>query len=335
MARAWFDDYDIVLAASERIVDMVRRLSSKTASLLPIATNPDRFQGHGSRPDLACDVLFMGSYWGQPRDVIDALPALAERGYSVRVYGRGWEDVPGMAALHRGFLAYDDVPRAYASARIVVDDATEPTKACGSVNSRVFDALAMGAVVVSSGELGVHDLFDVAFPTWSDGPSLTALVESILHEPEPYLARAGGYQSLVLAGAHVRAAGAGRPGPAGSVGVRHALRPAHRSPELGRRRDLGRSPLRPCAAALTRTGRPPDPRAPAARLGCARRCPRRRGPAHLRSQGGADEVRARSICSGTSVTRIEPARSYTTATTMSSSPRMSSPRAWHRAPMSP
>jgi O-antigen biosynthesis protein len=198
LERSWFDDYDLVFAASSRIVDMVRERTSKVAALLPIATNPDRFGGARPDPDLACDVLFAGGYWGQHRAVIDALPALAERGFKVNVHGRGWDAVPGFEALDRGFLAYEDLPRAYASARVVVDDATVPVNAYGSVNSRVFDALAAGAVVVSDGAVGVRELFDDSFPTWSDPESLVALVEAILADPGPAAERARTYQDTVV-----------------------------------------------------------------------------------------------------------------------------------------
>jgi O-antigen biosynthesis protein len=199
LGRPWFDEYDLVFGSSRRIVDMVHERSAKVASLLPIATNPDRFASAEASPDLACDVLFMGSYWGEYRDIVDALPALAARGFSVHVHGRGWGAVPGFAGLDRGFISYEDVPRAYASARIVVDDAASSTKAYGSVNSRVFDALAMGAIVVSNGSLGVHDLFDASFPTWSDASSLVDLVGSILGEPERSAERTGTYRATVLA----------------------------------------------------------------------------------------------------------------------------------------
>jgi len=197
--RPWFDEYDIVFASSDRIVTMIRDGSSKVATLLPLATNPDRFDHPVRRPELACDVLFVGNYWNQHRGVVDALPALAEHGLSVRVHGRRWDEVPGFAAIDRGFIAYEDVADAYASARIVIDDAAISTKACASVNSRVFDALAAGSVVVSNGLLGVHDLFGEGFPTWSDGPSLVDLVESIVRDPDRAATDATGYRAQVLA----------------------------------------------------------------------------------------------------------------------------------------
>ena len=199
VARPWFDDYDLVFASSEPIAHLVRAESAKVASVLPIATNPARFADAEPREDLACDVLFVGSYWKEERDVVKALPALAERGIPVHVHGRGWDAVPEFAAIDRGYLDYDDVPSAYASARIVVDDAASSTKEYGSVNSRVFDALAAGAVVVSSGALGVHELFGPTFPTWSDAPSLIREVEKLLAEPEAAAERAHADASRVLA----------------------------------------------------------------------------------------------------------------------------------------
>jgi spore maturation protein CgeB/GT2 family glycosyltransferase len=198
LERAWFDEYDIVFGSSDRIAAMVREGSSKVATMLPLATNPDRFGHPVQRPELACDVLFVGNYWSQPRGVVEALPALTERGLSVRVHGRRWDEVPAFSAIDRGFIAYEDIPDAYASARVVIDDAAISTKGCASVNSRVFDALAAGAVVVSNGALGVHDLFDDGFPTWSDARSLVELVEGILGDPDRAAEEAGRYRGQVL-----------------------------------------------------------------------------------------------------------------------------------------
>jgi len=211
LARRWFDDYDIVFASSDRMAAEVTGNSAKAVSVLPIATNPARFGSAEAREDLACDVLFVGSYWNQHRAVIDALAVLADQGFSVHVYGNGWDSVPSFAGIHRGFLAYDDVPSAYASARVVVDDATLSTVATGSVNSRVFDAVAVGAIVVTNGARGVAELFGDDFPTWSDAPSLVALVDTILRAPAAFAERAASYRSRTLAEhTYVRRAGAVR-----------------------------------------------------------------------------------------------------------------------------
>ena len=197
--RPWFDEYDLVFASSDRIVDMVARPECeggvdccRSRPTRPASAPPQRAR----RSPATCSSS--GSNWSQHRDVDDALPALAARGYSVHVHGRGWDTVPGFEGLDRGYLPTTTSPAAYASARIVVDDAASSTKACGSVNSRVFDALAMGAVVVSNSVPGVHDLFDDSFPTWSDATSLVRLVETILGSPDVASARAAAYRTRVL-----------------------------------------------------------------------------------------------------------------------------------------
>ena len=84
--------------SSERIVEMVGRESAKVASSAPHRDQPDAVRRRRAEPGCsACDVLFIGSYWNQHRDVVDALPALAARGHSVHVHGRGWDDVPGFS----------------------------------------------------------------------------------------------------------------------------------------------------------------------------------------------------------------------------------------------
>ena len=198
LGRPWFDDYDLVFGSSEPIVEMVRAGSAKVAELLPIATNPARFRPVEPDPELACDVLFVGNYWGEPRSVVDALPVLAAEGLDVHVHGRGWERLPEFDGLARGPLDYDDVPRAYASARFVVDDAAAPTAPYGSVNSRVFDALASGALVLSDGERGVRDLFGERFPTWSDGRDLGARIRDLGGDPAATRRLAGELRETVL-----------------------------------------------------------------------------------------------------------------------------------------
>ena len=209
LEREWFDDFDIVFGSSDRIVERVREGSSKVASLLPLATNSDRFAPSEPDPARACDVLFVGNFWGQHRHIAEALPALAQSGLRVDVYGRGWDKLPAFADLHRGFLAYDDIPAAYASAGVVVDDAALPTLAYGSVNSRVFDALGAGAIVATNGRLGVDALFDGEFPTWTDGDSLVSVVRAILADPKPARRLATRYRTAVLA-SHTYAARAVR-----------------------------------------------------------------------------------------------------------------------------
>ena len=194
--RPGFDDYDIVLASSSRSKEIIEERSSQVASVLPLATNPIRFAPGAGDSTLCCDLAFTGNHWDAPRDVAKALPGLASE-YEVKVFGSGWEDVAGMAPLVAGILPYEDLPCAYASAALVVDDSATHAKPFHAVNSRVFDALASGTLVVTNCE-GAAELFDAEFPTWKDEASLRRVVSELQADPTRTQELAERYRAKVL-----------------------------------------------------------------------------------------------------------------------------------------
>ncbi len=183
LGHDWFDDYDLVLASSSRSKELIDQRSVHVARLLPLATNPDRF-GHGNRQaDRVVDVTTTTNRWGQARGVEHLLPRLRDAGRAVSVYGRGWDAVPEMAGIARGSAAYDDLPDVYASTTIVLDDTAGPTMPYGAVNSRVFDALASGALVVTDNVAGADELFDGLLPAAEGEDERLALVARWLDDP--------------------------------------------------------------------------------------------------------------------------------------------------------
>jgi glycosyltransferase involved in cell wall biosynthesis len=198
-AKAWFDNYDVVLVSSGRSKEIVEQQSAQVAHVFPLATNPQRFYPRPPNPALSSDAVFVGSHWGVERGIDEALPVLAASGHRVAIYGRGWEDQPGLADLSGGLLPYDSLPEVYSSAALAIDDAAISTKPYGSVNSRVFDALAVGTLVLTDNALGVRELFDEDFPTWDDAESLVAGVGDLLADLERRSALAERYRRQVLA----------------------------------------------------------------------------------------------------------------------------------------
>ena len=162
LGHPWFDEYDIVLASSEKSREIIASRSTRTPALMPLATNPERFKPGEPSEELRADLLFVGNSWGVGRGIETVLPQVAE-GLTVSVFGRGWETTE-LAPFHRGSLGFERLPAAYRSAQIVLDDTAGPTLPYGALNARVFDALASGALVVSDNEVGVRELFGDAFP---------------------------------------------------------------------------------------------------------------------------------------------------------------------------
>ena len=125
--------------------------------------------------------MFVGNRWGVARQIEDILPEIAAD-HRVRVFGRGWAE-SALAPFDEGPLDYDRLVDAYNSATLVVDDTAGPTLPYGSVNSRVFDSLASGALVVSDNEVGVRSLFGERFPVATDADQLRAVLDWIDREP--------------------------------------------------------------------------------------------------------------------------------------------------------
>ena len=126
--------------------------------------------------------MFVGNRWGEARAVERVLPEVGQT-RKVRVFGAGWTGTD-LEPFEEGPLDYDRLPDAYASARLVMDDTAGPTLPYGAVNSRVFDALAAGALVVSDNEHGVRELFGDEFPVARDAADLDATLRWIDEQPD-------------------------------------------------------------------------------------------------------------------------------------------------------
>jgi O-antigen biosynthesis protein len=201
----WFDDFDVVLVSGSRSAEVIRERSRQRPVHFPLATNPERFAAEG--PALDGDggggrvagtqrerVVFTGNYWGRDTRVDDLVEAVP----SLEIFGKNWDEVPQVADHWRGHLDYDDLPALYRGSLIVVDQAAQHTEGTGSVNSRVFDALAAGALPVTDQVDGARELFGDRLPTYERPEELGALVESFQQDPERARARAEELRELVL-----------------------------------------------------------------------------------------------------------------------------------------
>ena len=80
----------------------------------------------------------------------------------------------------------------------MLDDASSHTLPYDSVNSRVFDALASGAVVLTNCSGGVRELFDADFPTYADASSLRVQLDRLLADEVLRRGIAARYRDEVL-----------------------------------------------------------------------------------------------------------------------------------------
>jgi O-antigen biosynthesis protein len=118
--------------------------------------------------------------------------------YRLKVFGKGWEKVPQLRQHHAGVLPYTRMPDVYKSVEIVVDDSNIATATWGSLNSRVFDALAAGALVLTNNVAGAAEHFGDALPTYSDQATLGGLIQTYLADRDARKERVEQLRSKVL-----------------------------------------------------------------------------------------------------------------------------------------
>lgn len=176
-SREWIGKYHCIWASSKTAANYLSQKLSKVVSIIRIATNPERFTSVDFDLLYASDYCFTGSYWNAHREIMDCLVP-EKLPYTFALYGHNWENCNTLAPYHRGSLSYNDMPKVYASTKIVVDDANSVTKEWGSVNSRVFDALGAGALVITNGVKGGEEVFNGLLPTYDSAESL----QNLLHE---------------------------------------------------------------------------------------------------------------------------------------------------------
>ena len=172
-SRPWRERFSLWFASSGLAVDYLSEELGRHVGLLPIATNPQRFATPTEAGVRDLDLVFTGSYWRSPREIIDII---RETQLSPVVYGANWEDVPEVASLTRGAVAYDRIPEIYGDTKIVVDDANSATKSWGSMNSRVFDAVAAGALPITNNEIGSRELFGMQLPVYGNAGEFAHIV---------------------------------------------------------------------------------------------------------------------------------------------------------------
>lgn len=163
--------YDAVFAASQRWPGDDRF----GVSIQPLlqATDPGRFNPAAGAPDTGVPVLFVGSTRGEYRPLVRAA---IEVGAPVQVFGVGWAEYLDGAHHVAEFLPNPDLPAAYASAGVVLNDHHRAMAEQGFLSNRLFDAVATGARVISDPADGLESVFQGSVRVVHDANELGAVL---------------------------------------------------------------------------------------------------------------------------------------------------------------
>lgn len=190
------DGADLVLVASHREAEALRRRTSTPVDVLLQATDHRRFRPRPPAERFAHDVVFVGKTRDVFRSAVrDALAA----GLRPAIYGTGWERFVDRSLVEADYVANEDLPRLYSSACVVLNDHWDDMRARGFVSNRIFDALACGAAVVSDDLPDVAELFGGTVATFRDPVELRRHVDRFLADPAARAACGQRGREIVLA----------------------------------------------------------------------------------------------------------------------------------------
>jgi spore maturation protein CgeB len=190
--RELIDRYDIVLTygGGQPVVDRYATLGARACVPVYNALDPDTHHPAPARPQLACDLAFLGNrlpdrearveefFFG----AVDALP-----GRSFLLGGNGWEDrVRGVANLrYLGHVAPGDHNALNRSALAVLNVSRESMASNGwSPATRVFEAAGAGACLITDAWEGIDEFLTPGEEVLvaRDGAEVAELVDRL--EPE-------------------------------------------------------------------------------------------------------------------------------------------------------
>lgn len=202
--RGWFDRcaadpacaaFDHLFATSETAAAYLENELGRRVHALPAAAAYRAFAQAEPKEEWACDYCFAGDRSGLPREIEFQLDPDRIRGIG-RVFGGGWTGT-ALEAISDGPIDAALLPRAYASARVVLDDAPLATRPWGGCRTHVFDAMASGALLISNDVRGCRELFGDLVPTFSDADSLTEVLNRWLDNEAERKARAAEMQKVI------------------------------------------------------------------------------------------------------------------------------------------
>jgi spore maturation protein CgeB len=178
--KPWFEQFEIILCSSQKILNFIKLASDKPAYLFPIATNPERFRTIEANDIYQSDYCFTGNKWHEERRIEQWL-APEELNYTFKIFGRGWQSHNKLKPYHGGQLGYPEIPKVYAASKLILDDSNQSTTKWESVNSRVFDVLGMGKMLLTNNTKAVQELFHHAIPTFDSEKELKIKITQLLN----------------------------------------------------------------------------------------------------------------------------------------------------------
>lgn len=180
------------------------------AICLPFGYNHELYQPVDPRPEYACDIAVVASFYtadfhelDRKRSLYDLVVPLLAGGYNLKIWGANWDQAPGFG-IHlphgawRGYLGHREAPAVYNSAKIVLGVQNEYHFAT-NLTMRTCEIMGSGGFLLASRTRAVAAMFQHRrHLVMSDSPETTrGQVDYYLEHPEERAAIAAAGRQLV------------------------------------------------------------------------------------------------------------------------------------------
>lgn len=176
-ATPWLPLYDMVFASSEETRAALRRCYPGPIALLPLAVDAELFAMKES--GVRAGVVTTQNNWGTER-IAHQLLATGGVSFPLAIYGQDRGIDSRLKHYVRGPVSFFSLASLYNQAAVVVDDLLVQNAPYGNTNSRLFEALACGASVVTNQTLGLETLGLEPVPSYQSASELVELIRDRL-----------------------------------------------------------------------------------------------------------------------------------------------------------
>lgn len=187
--------YDAVLCSSQATLRSVRRVFDGPADVLRIGVDTELFTG-GDAPheDLVVSTV---NAWGSERALHRTL-ARMPIDFPFALLGAQQGTSPQVARHARGSVSYFALPDVYARAAIVLDDLQAVNVRHGTINSRIYESIACGALPVANVAAGLAEAGLDDVPVAGEPDELAAVVARFRTQPAAREHVVAGLREVVL-----------------------------------------------------------------------------------------------------------------------------------------
>ncbi|MBT2503091.1 glycosyltransferase [Curtobacterium sp. ISL-83] len=197
-ASPYLAEFDAVWASSSIARDALAPAVDVPVEVVPIGVDLDLFTTDGSTdgtsdravPDAErTRTVTTVNFWGARRRVQDVLQDVTPPEPIVWFAANVEHVEPAPGVELRPAVPYFALPEVYRAAAFVVDDVIAPAAEYGTLNSRLYESLACGALPVTDCALGLDELGLADVPVFTDAASLEQAIAMPAEERAALVAR--------------------------------------------------------------------------------------------------------------------------------------------------